>query len=521
MIKSSCKYSLVLLFVFAVSFLAYAESPTTYYSSVLYEPNSLDPIDVRNPYASLIASQIIEGLVSLDNNMNIVPGLAKKWTISKDGKKLAFYLRKGALFSNGKEVDSNDVYYSMKRLVKKEKKNLFFRSFNNIVGVKSYLEKETNEISGFSMPDKHTFEIYLTKPNPSFYKILAAVNCGIVSANINNDIASAKYPVSIGPFYISKWVPGSKIILKPNKYYYGIKPKINELVFYILSEEETLSYFKSNKIYDTFSLSWYKDINLPSSKIHHKISTVLPMLFFISINSRKPPLDNIYFRKALITGLDKKTLLENVFSNEMETSSHIPYGIGGYSSSHQHNYSPKKALEYLQRSNLDNKLLERKMILWGRDTIPNKTKFKDIIESNYRNIGLNIEVKFISVTELLNRYYKENDFDMFYGAHNINLNDAMFVLAWYESTTNNSIGGLNNAKYDLIMDLAREEPDDFLKSKLYMKADSILHSENIQINLFNRIFNGYINNKVQNFKISKIGPSVRFNEVILKTENEN
>ena len=109
MIKSSCKYSLVLLFVFAVSFLAYAESPTTYYSSVLYEPNSLDPIDVRNPYASLIASQIIEGLVSLDNNMNIVPGLAKKWTISKDGKKLAFYLRKGALFSNGKEVDSKSL----------------------------------------------------------------------------------------------------------------------------------------------------------------------------------------------------------------------------------------------------------------------------------------------------------------------------------------------------------------------------------------------------------------------------
>jgi ABC-type transport system substrate-binding protein len=57
-------------------------------------------------------------------DFSILPDLAEKWTVSKDGKVYTFTLRKGVLFHNkppvnGREVSADDVKYSLERFMGK------------------------------------------------------------------------------------------------------------------------------------------------------------------------------------------------------------------------------------------------------------------------------------------------------------------------------------------------------------------------------------------------------------------
>lgn len=85
---------------------------------------SLDPAFARNPQNIWPIQQLFNGLVQLDDSLNIKPEIAKSWTISKDGKQYIFELRKDVYFHNSKvfgsqktrNVNAEDFVYSFNRL---------------------------------------------------------------------------------------------------------------------------------------------------------------------------------------------------------------------------------------------------------------------------------------------------------------------------------------------------------------------------------------------------------------------
>ena len=57
-----------------------------YHTAITAKPESIDPKDVRNVFSVQIASPVLEGLVKLNEDLDIVPAIAKKWEIRNDGK---------------------------------------------------------------------------------------------------------------------------------------------------------------------------------------------------------------------------------------------------------------------------------------------------------------------------------------------------------------------------------------------------------------------------------------------------
>ena len=51
--------------------------------------------------------------------LKVEPGLAERWTMSPDGKRWVFFLRKGVTFSDGTELTAEDVKFSLELLVRK------------------------------------------------------------------------------------------------------------------------------------------------------------------------------------------------------------------------------------------------------------------------------------------------------------------------------------------------------------------------------------------------------------------
>ena len=80
--------------------------------------NSLDPAFAKDNSAIWACNQLFNGLVQLDDNLNIKPDVAKSWLISDDAKTYTFTIKKNVYFHNHKlfgnkkrEVTAHDFEY--------------------------------------------------------------------------------------------------------------------------------------------------------------------------------------------------------------------------------------------------------------------------------------------------------------------------------------------------------------------------------------------------------------------------
>ncbi|WP_240156385.1 ABC transporter substrate-binding protein, partial [Erwinia amylovora] len=80
------------------------------------EPSSLDPQKSEGVPESDITLNLLEGLVTTDNNGKLVPGVAQSWQ-NQQGKVWTFTLRSDARWNNGEPVTAADFVYSWQRLV--------------------------------------------------------------------------------------------------------------------------------------------------------------------------------------------------------------------------------------------------------------------------------------------------------------------------------------------------------------------------------------------------------------------
>ncbi len=75
----------------------------TYRRPLEFMPRTLDPALAADIYSVTIIQQLFDGLVQFDQNLNVIPAIAKSWKISPDGLIYTFFLREGVKFHNGRE----------------------------------------------------------------------------------------------------------------------------------------------------------------------------------------------------------------------------------------------------------------------------------------------------------------------------------------------------------------------------------------------------------------------------------
>ena len=87
--------------------------------------NSLDPAFSKDQASVWATSQLFNGLVQLDSNLNVIPSIAHSWSISDDLLIYKFNLRNDVFFHNidkssvdkGRKVTADDFEYSLNRLL--------------------------------------------------------------------------------------------------------------------------------------------------------------------------------------------------------------------------------------------------------------------------------------------------------------------------------------------------------------------------------------------------------------------
>ncbi len=132
------------------------------------EPRSIDPHLASSMAAHNVLSALLEGLVSDDpKTLEPIPGVAEKWTVSKDRKTYVFHLRKNAKWSNGDPVTAHDFVYSYKRVLEPELRSPLAFMLYSLKGAKSFNEgkKSWDKAQvGVKALDDHTLKLTLENP---------------------------------------------------------------------------------------------------------------------------------------------------------------------------------------------------------------------------------------------------------------------------------------------------------------------------------------------------------------------
>ncbi len=117
---------------------------------------------------------LFDGLVGLDRSNNIVPELAEKWEVSKDGIDYKFYIKDNLFWSNGKEIAARDFEKFFKDiLIYCKENNIRFNELNSVYGVKDYLANGNLDNIAIKAKEDNILEIRLNNKDPYFLSTLS------------------------------------------------------------------------------------------------------------------------------------------------------------------------------------------------------------------------------------------------------------------------------------------------------------------------------------------------------------
>lgn len=285
------------------------------------DPMCLDPQVADSKEAKLMIANCFEGLVRLDKDYKIIPGVAESWEISKDGLTYTFNLRKdthwkllnsfedvlpeGYKDTYRTQVIAADFVYGISRALNPatqagDAEKLF--SIKNASAVNS--GKQPTSALGITAKDDLTLVITLERADPDFLRILTlpvAMPCheDFFKATHAKYCLDLKYTFCNGPFYLSRWAEDNTLSMYKNDEYKGsVKVNPDELYFYVNTEESSVVKKIRQRTYDCAFISEAAKNELSDSD---KISnySIQNTVYGLCFNCTDSVLSNEDMRRAL------------------------------------------------------------------------------------------------------------------------------------------------------------------------------------------------------------------------------
>ena len=271
---------------------------------------TFDP-DLAQNDSIFIQEQIFEPLFMITpDGKNVTPWLAKSGTVGKDKLTWTFKLRTDVKFSNGAQMTSADVKFSLDRATKGDGWGFL-----------------NTAIESVSAPSADTVVIKTNAPWAPLLSDLASFSNAILPANFGGKSADAflKSPVGTGPFVFDHWTPGTEVKMVANKNYWQPgKPYLNSVTWKYVVDDNTR---------DLMLKSGQADINeFPPATSFAAINstsglkaTAFPAAAseYIAFNHKVPALSDVHIRRAISYALDRAAIIKVVLAGVGTVSNSI------------------------------------------------------------------------------------------------------------------------------------------------------------------------------------------------------
>lgn len=283
------------------------------------EVPTLDPQLVEDLNATRVANDLFEGLVTLNQSDDPIPGLAKSWDISKDGKTYTFHLRDNIKFSNGTPITAQDFVTSWQRLVNPKTGSPYTYIAASVVNADAISNgKMPIDKLGIKAINDKTVVVILSYPDHDFL-----AKCTLPALSVTPSKVIAKYGqqwispeniVTSGAYKLKEHVINGHLLEEKNPYYYDVANiKIPLVRFYPLVDANTsVDKFKSGGLEMTWTIpvDQFKTIK----QTYKDEVAVVPLegTVYYNINMLRPEFKDIRLRKALSLAVDRVALTQDV-----------------------------------------------------------------------------------------------------------------------------------------------------------------------------------------------------------------
>ncbi|WP_296627003.1 ABC transporter substrate-binding protein [uncultured Negativibacillus sp.] len=184
---------------------------------------NLDPHVSSNGVSNTVTNTMYEALVTFDADANIIPMLAKEWTMSEDGLTYTFVLNEGVTFHDGEPFNAEAVIANWER----GKADQSLRVYSQ---TKSWVSAVADS--------EYQLTITLDAPNNTFLNKLTQVR--IVSPKAIEELGKdglAKQSAGTGPYVFAERVDGGYTKVVRNENYWREGPKVDSLTFKVVPED--------------------------------------------------------------------------------------------------------------------------------------------------------------------------------------------------------------------------------------------------------------------------------------------
>lgn len=462
--------------------------------------NTLDPAFARTLQDTWVANQLFNGLVQTDSKLNIIPCIAKNWTVSEDGLNYTFTLR-------------NDVYFHKHRLFGKDSTRKvvaedFKYSFNRlrdttIAAPGSWVLKKVDD---FEAINDTLFNITLKQPFPAFIGLLSMKYCSVVPKEIVDYYGSnfRAHPIGTGPFKFKRWEENIKLIFRRNPDYFERDstgkslPYLEAVSITFLPDKQSefLQFIQGNLDFlNSLDASYKDDLLTADGNLRESYAESVDMIrgpylnteyLGFYLDSKNPEIQSELIRKAINYGFDRQKMmvyLRNGIGNPAN-GGFIPIGLAGYNKSIGYNFEPEKARLLIEQFKKESGLSNPEVTL---TTTNNYLSFCEFIQHELEKLGLNIKVDVMPEATL--RSARSNGkVDMFRSSWVADYLDAENYLSIFYSE-NFAPNGSNyfhfiNKEVDSLYNKAFTIIDIEKRKHLYTTIDSIAMQNAIMVPLY-------------------------------------
>jgi peptide/nickel transport system substrate-binding protein len=479
---AACILASATLFLVACRPAAVARDTVVY--GISTQPLRLNPITQPDIVSRWAIELVFDGLVDVDDHLNVSPALATSWETSSDGLALTFHLRHDVRWHDGQPFTSADVQFT-------------YDTIRNPDVTPTIAKGDYAAIAGIDTPDDSTVVFRLTQPDASLPSKLVT---GIVPRHLleGQDLATTAFnrqPVGTGPFRLASWQSDQQLTFTANADYFGGKPRLAQIIWKIVPDTGALTLQLLSGEVDAAALSDARNLNRIQETQNLVIYPVLGGDFQISLQLDNPLFRGQRVRQALAYALDKGAMVDKLMNSAatIATSDILPSSWAYHPDVETYAYDPDRARTLLSAAGWESgpdgvrvkegQPFHFELITDAGDEL--RTEIALFVRQQWAEVGVQAEVVFIERNALIFEHLLKGHFDAALLQSSVRADPDLSRRFHSRSIqAGQNFGHYANPEVDILLDRGLAVTDQVERKAIYFEVQRLMAQDLPQIPLF-------------------------------------
>lgn len=477
------------------------------------QPVTLNPLYSTSGLEQQVERLMFGALVKMSGDLVPTPDLAESIDVSDDATVFTFNLHQNITFNDGEPLTSEDVIFTLQTALDPASGAIWRGRLLGIAGAEEFGDGTADSVSGLVAIDDYTVEITLSEPDSAFLPVICGFSgLGMLPQHILSDVPvdqlqahaySLAPTVTAGPYQFVQFQPDQYLEIAANPDYYGGAPAIETMILRIVTPNVAITQLETGEMdVMTLPVSEAERVRgLPNVTV---ISVPSPSMDFFALNLNRESLQNPGLRKAMMHAIDREGIVASVLQGEGTVVNSPIFGpewMGVPEGLETYPYDPELATQILADSGWDTSQVLQIMHLPDQGV---KDAVINIVQEQWRSVGIQAEILQVDVAELNRRYITENDFDVFYNAGGVFRADPSISGNYFLTRNFTPAGGngshYSNERVDELYAEGQATNDPEARKAAYTEIAQILNEELPWIFFWSPNSLYAVNNRVQGFE---------------------